>query len=157
MSRLDFTSWIDSTEQQFEIDIVQNENEFKYIVHLDQTGNHVPRVIKEAALCNGVWLYTRDLDGVHFDEGHSGFPLDWHQAALASIHPTPGRERIKNLQEAFRQLVILRPDVHSLRMESKAESQKLSISMDNFISFQVGQKAFIGFGKISEIGYFLGI
>lgn len=135
ISKLDFTNWMQSSTQEFEIDLIYKTFSFKYIIHLEQEENFIPRVKKELAICNGKELYTRDLDGVHFDNGRSGFPLDWHQAALASIQPVPERKEIELLQKAFSELLILRPDIHAFLLESKMESQKLNLSMNNFTSW----------------------
>lgn len=135
VSHLEFTNWLQSNTQEFEIDITNDGHAFQYRLHLEQQTGFVPRVIKESALCDGKELYSRDTDGVHFDGGRFGFPLDWHQAALASIQSVPERKEIAILQEAFMQLVILRPNVHSLSIESKSENKRLSFDMGNFISW----------------------
>lgn len=135
ISRLEFTNWMQSSTQEFEIELTYKGNIFKYVIHLEQEENFIPRVKKEIAICNGKELYSRDLDGVHFDNGRSGFPLDWHQAALASIQPVPERKEIELLSQAFKELLVLRPDVHTFLNESKSEAQKLTLSMSNFISW----------------------
>ena len=135
ISKLDFTSWLKSRVQEFEIELKYEGSLFKYVIHLEQEQNFVPRVKKECAFCNGKELYRRDLDGVHFDNGRSGFPLDWHQAALASIQPVPERKEIELLQRAFDELLVLRPNVHSMLLESKSENQKLSLNMSNLTSW----------------------
>lgn len=135
ISKLDFTSWLKSSVQEFEIELTYKNNSFKYVIHLEQEGDFVPRVIKESAYCNDKELYRRDLDGVHFDNGRSGFPLDWHQAALASIQPVPERKEIEFLRLAFSELLVLRPNVQSMSLESKSESQKLNLTMGNLSSW----------------------
>ncbi len=135
ISKLDFTNWINSSTQEFEIELKYNNSTFKYIIHLNQEGSFPPRVIKECAFCNDKELYKRDLNGVHFDNGRSGFPLDWHQAALASIQPVPERKEIELLRQAFIELLVLRPDIHSMVLESKSESQRLNLNMSNLISW----------------------
>lgn len=135
VSKLDFTNWLKSYVQEFEIELVYKGNSFKYVIHLEQERNFIPRVIKEYAYCNDKELYRRDLDGVHFDNGRSGFPLDWHQAALASIQPVPERREIELLRLAFSEIIVLRPHVHSMALESKFESQKLNLNMGNLTSW----------------------
>ncbi|MDR2394456.1 MAG: AAA family ATPase [Treponema sp.] len=77
VSHLEFTSWMQSKTQEFEIDIASGNHQFHYVIHLEQIERYEPRIIKEVALCDDRELYTRDLEGVHFDKGRSGFPLDW--------------------------------------------------------------------------------
>jgi hypothetical protein len=135
VSQLEFTRWMESTVQEFELDIESNGHNFQYQIHLEQVEHYEPRIIKEAALCEGRELYTRDLKGVHFDDGRSGFPLDWHQAALASIQPVPERKEIDLLQKALSSLLILQPNVHAIEFESMAESHSLNVNLSNFTSW----------------------
>ncbi|MDR2784226.1 MAG: AAA family ATPase [Treponema sp.] len=135
VSHLEFTSWIQSNTQEFELDIASDNHQFSYLIHLEQVEHHEPRIIQEAAFCDNRELYTRDLSGIHFDNGRSGFPLDWRQAALASIQPVPERREIELLQKALSSLLILRPDVHSIEAESKAENHFLNVNMSNLTSW----------------------
>ena len=135
IANLDFTNWVDSSIQEFEIELIHKGYSFKYVIHLEQEDRYIPRVKKELAFCNGKELYIRDLEGVHFDNGRSGFPLDWHQAALASIQPVPERKEIELLRQAFMELLILRPVVHTFALESKMENQRLNPDMSNFTSW----------------------
>jgi predicted ATPase len=135
ISYLEFTHWLKTTTQEFELDIEADGHNFRYLIHLEQILPHEPRIIKEMVRCDGKELYTRDLDGVHFDQGRSGFPLDWRQAALASIQPSSGRREIESLQKALTNLVILRPNVRGIESESRAESRSPAIGLDNLISW----------------------
>ena len=135
VSQLEFTNWMQSNTQEFEIDIASDNHQFHYVIHLEQVEHHEPRIKQEVASCDGRELYTRDLDGIHFDNGRSGFPLDWRQTALASIQAVPERREIALLQTALSSLLILRPDVHSIEAESKAESHSLSINLSNLTSW----------------------
>lgn len=135
ISHLDFTRWMQSPVQEFEIELTYDDYLFKYVIHLEQQDNHIPRIIKETAVCNDKEIYTRNLDGVDFDNGRSGFPLDWHQAALASIQSVPERKEVELLRQAFMELLVLRPDVHSITSESKTEDQMLNLNMGNFTSW----------------------
>jgi hypothetical protein len=50
---------------------------------------------------------------VHFqksDGSQTGFPLDWRQAALASIQPRGSLAQLEFLQEVIAKLLILRPN-----------------------------------------------
>jgi hypothetical protein len=108
---------------------------FKYVLHLEQVAPHEPRITEEKALCNGRELYTRDLEGVHFDGGRSGFPLDWRQAALASIQAIPERREIEILQKALSNLLILRPAICGISGSSSAESRTLNGDAGNLLSW----------------------
>lgn len=134
ISQLQFTSWLDSRVQTFEMDISSDGREFCYKIELEQLENHCPRVSKESAVCNGQLLYTRDLDGVHLDGG-SSFSLDWRQAALPMIAPSAARKNVEYLQKAISRIVILRPDVHLITAESRSESRALDLNMGNFVSW----------------------
>jgi predicted ATPase len=135
ISRLEFTSWIDSTTQEFEIEIEEDGRQFRYLIHLEQLEQLEPRIIKEAVFCDGRELYTRDKEGVHFDKGRFGFPLDWRQAALASIQPVPERREIELLQKAFANILVLRPNIQGIEYESAAESRVLNIDLGNLTSW----------------------
>jgi predicted ATPase len=135
ISQLEFTSWIDNTTQEFELDLEEGGYRFRYLIHLQQIETHEPRIIKEAVFCNNKELYTRDLDGVHFDKGRAGFPLDWRQAALASIQPVPERREIELLQKAFANILVLRPNIQGIEYESTAESRILNIDLSNLTSW----------------------
>jgi predicted ATPase len=134
ISHLEFTHWLKTTTQEFELDIEADSHNFRYLIHLEQTIPREPRIIKETVHCDGKELYTRDLEGVHFDQGR-GFPLDWRQAALASIQPSSGRREIEALQRALTNLVILRPNVRGIESESRAENHFPGIELGNLISW----------------------
>jgi hypothetical protein len=106
-----------------------------YIIHLEQVAQHEPGIVKEISICDDRELYTRDLEGVHFDKGRSGFPLDWRQAALASIQPVPERREIQTLQKALSNLLILRPNIHGTEDESREESRYPNLDLSNLISW----------------------
>jgi predicted ATPase len=134
VSQLEFTHWLKSENQEFELDIEADGYHFHYVIHLEQIQPHEPRIKKELVLCDGRELYTRDLEGVHFDNGR-GFPLDWRQAALASIQASSGRREIESLQRALANVLILRPNVRGIENESRTESNLPNIEMDNLISW----------------------
>jgi predicted ATPase len=62
ISQLEFTSWIDNSTQEFELDLEEGGYQFRYLIHLEQLKTHEPRIIKEAVFCNNKELYTRDLN-----------------------------------------------------------------------------------------------
>jgi predicted ATPase len=92
---LEFTGWLDSTTQEFEIDIEVDGHALGYLIHLEQVSSELkPRVLRERATCDKRLLFERDLEGVKFQKAGgppSGFPLDWRQAALGSIQPAVDR------------------------------------------------------------------
>jgi predicted ATPase len=133
--RLEFTHWLKSATQEFELDLEADGYHFRYLIHLEQIQPHEPRIKKEQAFCDGRELYNRDLDGVHFDNSGSGFPLDWRQAALASIHASSKRREIESLQKALSNLLIMRPNVHGIENESREESNSPDIGLSNLISW----------------------
>ena len=127
VKQLEFTKWLQSSIQEFEIGISADGQDFEYLIHLEQKADfEKPRVIKEVARAGNKVLFERNLDGVSFDTASSGkvaFPLDWRQAALASIQPRGNLKEIAVLQEAISRLLILRPDPRSMEAESKGESR----------------------------------
>jgi predicted ATPase len=135
VSQLEFTHWLKSETQEFEIDLEADDYNFRYLIHLEQIQGHEPRIKKEQVFCDGRELYKRDLDGVHFGDNISGFPLDWRQAALASIHASPKRREIESLQKALSNLLIIRPGVHGIENESKAESFSPDLELSNLVSW----------------------
>src|SRR5712671_3862198 len=51
---LDFTEWLDSTVQEFELSLSVGGHAFEYVIHIEQTADfEKPRVILEKALCDG--------------------------------------------------------------------------------------------------------
>ena len=134
VTKLEFNHWLNSTTQEFELEIEAENHAFLYIIHIEQNPQHEPRIIKEEAFCDNKPLYKRDLDGVHFDTGR-GFPLDWKQAALASIQPIFERKDIEILQKALSSLIITRPNVRSMEFESKVESAFPNFDFSNLTSW----------------------
>jgi ABC-type hemin transport system ATPase subunit len=137
--RLEFTEWLDSTVQEFELDLSVDGRAFKYVVHMEQKAAfEKPRIIREIAECDGQAMFERDLDGVRFqraDGTQTGFPLDWRQAALAAIQPRGNIASLSLLQEAVAKLLILRPNPRAMEGESKAEAASPDLSMTNLISW----------------------
>lgn len=126
--RLEFTNWLKSTVQEFELGVTAGGHVFEYTIHLEQKADfEKPRFIKEQATCDGKVLFERDLEGVRFkksDGTKTGFPLDWRQAALASIQPKGSIGELAVLQEAMGKLLILRPNPRGMERESKGESKR---------------------------------
>ncbi len=136
---LEFTNWLESKVQEFELSVKSGGHEFEYLIHIEQIAIHEkPRIVREKATCDGRPLFERDLEGVRFpraDGAASGFPLDWRQAALASIQPKGGRREIEILQQAMSNLLILRPNPRSFEKESKAEARHPDLHMRNVMSW----------------------
>lgn len=137
--RLEFTNWLESTIQEFEVDIEASGHHFSYMLHIEQVAPELtPRIIRERATADKKTLYDRDLDGVRFTKAsgiQKGFPLDWRQAALGSIQPAGDRKDIQILQEAIAKLVILRPSPHAMEFESRSESRLPRLHLGNVTSW----------------------
>ena len=138
--QLEFTKWLESKIQEFELSLTVDGHAFDYVLHLEQTADfEKPRVIHEKALCNTQPLFERDLDGVRFqksDGNQTGFPLDWRQAALAAIQPRGVNiSKLALLQEEIAKLLILRPNPRGMESESKAEAKHPDLSMTNLTSW----------------------
>ncbi len=137
--QLEFTRWLDSKIQEFELSLNSGAHRFDYVLHLEQTADfEKPRVIHEKALCDEQILFERDLDGVRFlrsDGNQTGFPLDWRQAALAAIQPRGSIGKLALLQEEIAKLLVLRPNPRAMEPESKAEAKHPDISMTNLTSW----------------------
>jgi len=94
--------------------------------------------VRERASCDRRTLFERDLKGVRFSkagDAQTGFPLDWRQAALASIQPAGDRREITILQDALSNLLILRPDPRAMEKESKSESKRPDLYLGNLTSW----------------------
>ena len=144
ISRLEFTNWQkgsaqESTSQEFELGVTAGGHSFEYVIHIEQTASfEKPRIVKEKAACDGKSLFERDLEGVGFrkaDGTETGFPLDWRQAALASIQPRGSLSEIAILQDAIAKLLILRPNPRGMERESKAESKRPDLHLGNLTSW----------------------
>ena len=114
ISRLEFTEWLDSPVQEFELSLSMGGHAFEYVLHIEQRADfEKPRVIHEKALCDGQPLFKRDLEGVRFRKAggsQASFPLDWRQAALKAIQPLGVNiNKLALLQEEVAKLLILRP------------------------------------------------
>jgi predicted ATPase len=136
---LEFTNWQKSTIQEFEIGVTSEGHTFEYLIHIEQTADfEKPRIVKEQATCDGKKLFVRDLEGVSFkrpDGTQSGFPLDWRQAALASIQPKGSLSELEKLQEAIARLLILRPNPRGMERESKAKAKQPDLYLTNLTSW----------------------
>ena len=56
--RLEFTKWLDSKIQEFELSLSVDGHAFDYILHLEQTTDYEkPRIIHEKATCDGKALF----------------------------------------------------------------------------------------------------
>lgn len=138
--KLEFTDWLDSAVQEFELGLSVDGHAFEYVLHIEQKADfEKPRVIHEKALCDGQPLFDRDLDGVRFqraDGNPTGFPLDWRQAALAAIQPRGiNISNLALLQEEIAKLLVLRPNPRSMERESKAKAKHPDLSMVNLTSW----------------------
>ncbi|MGC9259807.1 MAG: AAA family ATPase [Phycisphaerae bacterium] len=140
VTRLEFTEWLGSRVQEFELGLSLDGRAFEYVIHIEQKNdNEKPRVIHEKALCDDQPLFERDLDGVRFlraDGKQAFFPLDWRQAALPAIQPRGvNLDNLSLLQEEIAKLLILRPNPRSMERESKAEASHPDLSMINLTSW----------------------
>ncbi len=142
--QLEFTNWQkgaaqESTIQEFELGVKVGDQSFEYILHLEQKANHEkPRIVRESATCGKRSLFERDLEGVRFkkaDGTQTGFPLDWRQAALASIQPMGSIGELAILQEAMAKLLILRPNPRGMERESKSEAKHPDLYLSNLTSW----------------------
>ena len=137
---LEFTKWLDSTVQEFELGMSVDGHVFEYVIHVEQTADlEKPRVVHERALCDGRPLFERDKEGVRFlkaDGNQAFFPLDWRQAALRAIEPRGVHiSKLALLQDEIAKLLILRPNPRGMDRESKAEARHPDLSMTNLTSW----------------------
>lgn len=137
---LEFTDWLDSTVEEFELGLSVDGHAFDYVLHIEQTAEfEKPRIIKEQADCNGQLLFKRDLEGVEFEKADGAkvfFPLDWRQAALAVIQPRGvNLANLALLQDEIAKLLILRPNPRGMERESKAEARHPDLSITNLTSW----------------------
>lgn len=137
---LEFTKWLQSDVQEFELSLTSAGHEFQYLVHLQQVvAKEKPRIVKERATCDGRTLFERNLESVRFyrlDGTEAGsFPLDWRQAALAAIQPHGHLADVEALQKAMANLVILRPNPRDMERESKAELRRPDLYLAGLTSW----------------------
>lgn len=137
---LEFTSWHKSDVQEFELGVTSDGYDFEYVIHIQQTADsEVPRIVKERATCDSKILFERDMKGVSFkrpDGTQAGFfPLDWRQAALASIQPEGHLSELAKLQVAVAKLLILRPNPRGMEQESKSESKHPDLYLTGLTSW----------------------
>jgi len=139
IKQLEFTNWLDSPVQEYELHVQAEGKSFTYLIHLEQVSHELkPRVLKERATCNKKELFDRDLEGVRFQKAsgiQKGYPLDWRQAALGSIQPATDRREIEILQKALSRLLILRPSPREMESESKAEAVQPDLFLRNLTSW----------------------
>jgi ABC-type lipoprotein export system ATPase subunit len=139
ITRLEFTNWLDSRTQEFELGVTADGHTFEYLIHIEQVASdEKPRIVRERATCDKRELFDRNLDGVLFKKQSgqdSGFPLDWRQAALGSIQPAGDRREIQILQQAVAKLLILRPSPRGVEKESKGESVRPDLYLGNLTSW----------------------
>src|SRR5260370_28577923 len=111
---LEFTDWLDSAVQEFELGLSVGGDRFGYGLHIEQKADYEkPRIVEEHARCDGKLLFKRDLEGVEFEKAdgtQAFFPLDWRQAALPAIQPRRVTLRpLARLQEESAKLWVLSP------------------------------------------------
>ncbi len=140
IASLEFTNWLKSDIQEFELGVTSDGQAFEYVVHIQQSKNaDTPRIVKERASCDGKTLFERDLRGVTFwrpDGTQAGtFPLDWRQAALASIQPEGYLSQLERLQKTLARLLILRPNPRGMERESKSELKRPDLYMTGLTSW----------------------
>ena len=139
IAKLEFTKWLKSSIQEFELEVTSEGHSFEYKLQLEQTTDfEKPRIIKESAYCDKKSLFERDLEGVRFkktDGKQIVFPLDWRQAALASIQPKGSIGELALLQEAIAKLLILRPNPRGMERESKSEAKHPDLLLGNLMSW----------------------
>jgi len=138
--RLEFTNWLKSDIQEYELDVTSEKRLFHYVLHIQQAGDsEKPRIVKELATCDGRKLFERDKKGVSFkrlDGTEAGFfPLDWRQAALAAIQPEGYLEDVGKLQKAMANLLILRPNPRGMERESRAEMKRPDLYLSGLTSW----------------------
>jgi energy-coupling factor transporter ATP-binding protein EcfA2 len=138
--QLEFTNWLNSDVQEFELEVFIGGRSFEYLIHIQQTNElEIPRVVKERAVCDGKPLFDRDLKGVGFnrpDGTQAGFfPLDWRQAALASIQPEGHLSELAELQDAMARLLIVRPNPRGMEAESRSESRRPDLYFEGLTSW----------------------
>lgn len=137
---LEFTKWLDSKIQEFELSLSVDGHTFDYVLHIEQKADYEkPRIVEEYARCDGKLLFKRDLEGVEFEKAdgtQASFPLDWRQAALAAIQPRGVNiSKLALLQEEIAKLLVLRPNPRGMESESKAEAKHPDLSMTNLTSW----------------------
>jgi hypothetical protein len=139
IKQLEFTNWLKSTTQEFELGIQAEGHNFEYRIHIEQVrGDVKPRIINERAACDGRELFSRNPNGVTFakrDGTQSGFPLDWRQGALGAIQSTGALGDIQILQKALARILVLRPSPLQMETESRGEVQQPSLSFSNILSW----------------------
>lgn len=52
LANLEFTSWMASRVQEFELEVTADSHVFHYKLHLEQVGDQQPRIIREQATCD---------------------------------------------------------------------------------------------------------
>src|SRR5215210_6945762 len=63
IAKLEFTGWMESTIQEFELGLSVKGHAFEYVVHIEQKADfEKPRIIHEKVICDGRPLFERDLD-----------------------------------------------------------------------------------------------
>jgi len=138
--RLEFTDWLNSTVEEFELGLSVDGYTFDYVLHIEQKIDfEKPRITKEEARCDGKLLFERSLEGVEFEKTNgtkASFPLNWRQAALAAIEPRSVKlAELELLQEEIAKLLIIRPNPRGMERESKAESRHPDLSITNLTSW----------------------
>jgi energy-coupling factor transporter ATP-binding protein EcfA2 len=137
--RLELNSWSNSRILEIGVELEIEDSLFEYSLQIEQvTDSHKPRITSERAIRQGRELYRRDLDGVSFTNQQGerkSFPLDWRQAALGAIEAGGVAKDLKPLQDAFKSLLILRPNPRDMETESRAEVVQPDLFMRQLTSW----------------------
>src|SRR5713101_26526 len=69
IAHLEFSNWVDSTVQEFELGVTVEGHSFEYLLHIEQVAtDKKPRMIQERATCDKQTVFERDLDGVRLQK-----------------------------------------------------------------------------------------
>lgn len=136
---LEFTKWIGSRIQEFELEMMVDGRTFSYLLHIEQAASHEkPRIIRERVSCDQQEMFDRDLEGVNFrknDGSAASFPLDWRQSALAAIRPTGALNEVEILQRALSRVLILQPNPRNMEKEGRREAQRPKTDLSDLTSW----------------------
>ncbi len=138
VSQLEFCNWLDNDVQEFEFEIEEGGSLFQYLLHIQQVAEYEqPRIRREVAYCDGEELFSRDLERIVFGKrGEKEFSLDWRRTALSVFEPSSREnQKIKVLQQALANLIIVRPNARTFESESKYESMYAAMDLSNIIAW----------------------
>jgi len=134
------TRWQSRDLQVFELDVVLDEDEFRYRLEVEhERMTRRARIMLERLEVKGQPLFRFEGGEVHlYRDGHSEGPkydADWSESALARVQPRIDNVRLTRFLDFMRKVIVCGLYPSSFRTESSTEDTVLKRDASNFAAW----------------------